>query len=45
MFQIQTGAVRGEVFLMLVSIGKEDTEVADVFGEHMFVCVCSVHHP
>lgn len=39
MFQIQTGAVRGEVFQNLVSIGKDDTGV-DVFGEHLFVCVC-----
>jgi hypothetical protein len=39
MFQIQTIAVRGEEFLMLVSIGKEDSRVADAFGEHTFVCV------
>lgn len=47
MFQIQTGAVRGEVFQNLVSIGKDDTGV-DAFGvddTHIFVCVCSMHHP
>lgn len=44
MFQIQIVAVR-EVFLMLASIGQEDTGVADALGEHMYVCVCSVYHP
>ena len=41
MFQIQTVVVREEAFLMLASIGKEDTGVADALGEHMLVCVFS----